>query len=330
MRAGVAARRICKVDKLMKPQKQWDVITVGDVFLDIVLSGFAQWPQPGEEVEAASLQYEAGGGAAITACGLAKLGAKTAIVAATGQADSAWLRARLSGCGVAVDELRLHPTEPTAVTVSVSTPQDRAFFTYPGANRWLGELLNATSTRQLLQQARHVHLATTPAAKTLAELSAELQQAGCTVSLDAGWQPAWLSDPDVRRALRGVDLFMPNEREAALMTQATDPEAMLRAFAQAGLRGVALKLGARGSMLRWEERLYACPPRPVQPLDTTGAGDCFDAGFIHAWLKGETPLRCLQYGNVCGALSTLRLGGLQGFPASEQLQAMLRQLTANR
>src|SRR2546425_48467 len=103
----------------MKPEKQWEVITVGDVFLDIVLSGFAHWPQPGEEVEAASLQYEAGGGAAITAGGLAKLGTRTAILAAMGQADSAWFRARLSACGVALDELRLHPTEPTAVTVSV-------------------------------------------------------------------------------------------------------------------------------------------------------------------------------------------------------------------
>jgi sugar/nucleoside kinase (ribokinase family) len=307
----------------MKPEKRWEVITVGDVFIDLVLSGFARWPQPGEEVEATSLQYEAGGGAGITACGLSKLGTGTAIVAAVGKADSAWLRARLVDYGVTVDDLRIHPSEPTAVTVSVSTPQDRAFFTYPGANRWLGAMLKEQSTRRLLQQARHVHLATTPAANTFAELIAELHHAGCTVSLDAGWQPDWLSDAEVRRALQSIDLFMPNEREAALMTRETEPEAMLQAFAKAGLRGVALKLGERGSMLYLEGCLYTCPPLPVQPLDTTGAGDCFDAGFIHAWLKGEPPLRCLQYGNICGALSTLRLGGLEGFPTAEELQTLL-------
>lgn len=312
----------------MKAAKQWEVITVGDVFLDIVLGGFTHWPQPGEEIEAANLRYEAGGGAAITACGLAKLGHKTAILAAVGAADSAWFRARLASYGVAVEGLQPHPTEPTAVTVSVSTPQDRAFFTYPGANRLLGELLKEPSARQLLQQAAHIHLATTPAADTLVELTTELQRAGCSLSLDAGWHPDWLTEQGVQRALLGVDLFMPNEREAALITRAVEPEAMLRAFAQMGLRGVALKLGARGSLLLWEERLYTCPPLTVQPLDTTGAGDCFDAGFLHAWLRAETPLRCLQYGNICGALSTLRLGGLDGFPSAEQLQVLLDQFSA--
>lgn len=309
----------------MNSEKQWDVITVGDVFLDIVLGGFTHWPQLGEEIEANSLRYEAGGGAALTACGLAKLGNKTALLAAVGATDSAWFRASLASCGVVLDELRVHPTEPTAVTVSVSTPQDRAFFTYPGANRLLGELLNEPATRQSLQRAGHVHFALAPAADLLAELVAELHRAGRSLSLDAGWPLDWLRDPAVPRALCGVDLLMPNEREAALITQENEPEAMLRAFEQMGLRGVALKLGERGSTLLWEERVYTCPPLPVQPLDTTGAGDCFDAGFLHAWLRGEEPLRCLQYGNICGALSTLRLGGLEGFPSIKQLQTALRQ-----
>jgi ribokinase len=311
----------------MKSEKHWEVITVGDVFLDIVLGGFTHWPQPGEEIEAAHLRYEAGGGAAITACGLAKLGHKTTLLAAVGAADSAWLRASLERCGVVVDGLRIHPTEPTAVTVSISTAQDRAFFTYPGANCLLGELLNEPSTRQLLQQARHVHLATTPAADTLVELATALHQASCSISLDAGWHPDWLTDAEVQRALLGVDLFMPNEREAAWLTQENEPETMLQAFARMGLRGVALKLGERGSMLLWEERIFVCPPLAVQPLDTTGAGDCFDAGFLHAWLNGEAPSRCLSYGNVCGALSTQRLGGLEGFPSAEQLSMFCQGFT---
>jgi len=106
-----------------------------------------------------------------------------------------------------------------------------------------------------------------------------------------------------------------------LMTKQSEPDAMLRAFAKAGLRGVALKLGARGSMLLWEDRVYNGPPLAVKTRDTTGAGDCFDAGFIHAWLAGASPLERLQSGNVCGARSTQQLGGVDGLPTPRLLKA---------
>src|SRR5262245_57308662 len=98
---------------------------------------------------------------------------------------------------------------------------------------------------------------------------------------------------------------------------------MLRAFDKAGVRGVALKLGARGSMLLWEEKIYHCLPPAVKARDTTGAGDCFDAGFIYDWLAGAAPLQRLQSGNVCGALSTGQLGGVDGFPTARLLKASL-------
>ncbi len=300
-------------------QKNWEVITVGDVFEDIVMSGFAAMPNLGEEVECERLQYEAGGGAAITAGGLAKLGCKAAILAVVGNTDSAWFRSQVANCGVDVSHLILHESEPTATTVSVSTNIDRAFFTYRGANKMLPELLADRALRQTMQQARHVHLASAIDPDLLIELANELHDADTTLSIDVGWSEAWLRDEQSLHALKFADLFLPNEHEAELMTGRTQPEAMLEAFANAELQTVALKLGANGSALLHERKFYFAAPHNVAALDTTGAGDCFDAGFLFAWLNGHAPTECLRIANVCGALSTRGLGGIAAFPTLEQL-----------
>src|SRR5262249_42861044 len=121
------------------------------------------------------------------------------------------------------------------------------------------------------------------------------------------------------RALGEIDLFLPNQREAALMTGETEPETMLRALGDAGARGAALKLGAQGAMLLWRGEILRGEPYPVEPVDTTGAGDCFDAGFFFAQLQDEPPMKRLQFGNVCGALSTRAAGGVAAFPALDEL-----------
>lgn len=298
--------------------KNWDVITVGDVFIDIVMSGFAAMPNLGEEVECERLQYEAGGGAAITACGLAKLGCRTAILAVVGNADSEWFRRRVADCGVDVSHLILHESEPTATTVSVSTNIDRAFFTYRGANKLLPELFADPAFRQMMLQARHVHLANAIAPEMLIALANELHDAGTTLSVDVGWSEVWLRDERSLHALKAVDLFLPNEREAELMTGQTGSETMLQAFADAGLRTVALKLGGNGAALLHKGKFYLAAPHNVDPIDTTGAGDCFDAGFLFAWLKGKEPAEWLRIANVCGALSTRALGGIAAFPQPEE------------
>src|SRR5262245_58882984 len=110
-----------------------DAITIGDAFEDLVLSGFNALPQMGEEAYATSLVREIGGGAVITACGLGRLGFKTSIVCSVG-AESAWFRSRLAACNVATDLVQSGSSEPTALTVSISTEKDRMYYTYPGAN----------------------------------------------------------------------------------------------------------------------------------------------------------------------------------------------------
>jgi sugar/nucleoside kinase (ribokinase family) len=303
--------------------KEFDVITAGDVFVDIVLSGFPAWPQPGEEAFAQRMHLAVGGGAAITACGLARLGSRVAISAAVGDRDGSWLIEQLSESGVDSRLIHRDSEASTGLTVSVSTAGDRTFFTYVGANQTLTALLVDPEVWREFSRARHVHLACPMAPDLLAELAAYLHAEGCRVSLDVGWQVDWLKNPRSLEALREIDLFFPNEREAQLMTGEDEAGAVLRELNEAGLRGVALKRGARGAMLLWEGEVFEDGPLPVPVMDTTGAGDCFNAGFVFSWLQGETPMRCLQIGNICGALSTRSLGGIAAFPTQDELAAAI-------
>jgi sugar/nucleoside kinase (ribokinase family) len=301
----------------MAQPKQWDVLTIGDVFTDLVMTGFSHWPQPGEEVDAQQAHREIGGGAAITACGLAQLGIRAAVLACVGTDDSEWFGARLQSCGVDMSCLQSIAGQPTGLSVAISTAADRAFFTHRGANQHLSERLKHAEVKALLATARHVHLAFPLACDLLLELVESCRAAGTTVSLDVGWHPAWLADKALRRALRNLDLFLPNEREAALMTGQTEPERMMEFFVAKHSPPVILKLGAAGSASLQAGEFIHAAPLVVTPLDTTGAGDCFDAGFLYGWLKGWPLAECLRLGNFCGAHSTQALGGVAAFPSLE-------------
>lgn len=311
------------------PGKKWDVVAVGDVFTDIILSDFAAWPRPGEESFAGSYRREIGGGAAITACGLARLGVDAALLAVVGAKDGDdWLADQAGARGVDVSGVRRDPHEPTGLTVSVSTPEERALFTYFGANRTLSDLLADDAVRGAMTQARHVHLACAPESRLLIDVAGHLRSRNVSVSLDVGWQEKWLGDAESRNALKSVDLFMPNEKEAKTITNEEEPSAIMHTFAQMGLRGVALKLGEKGAALLWDGNTHVVETPAVEAVDTTGAGDCFNAGFIYGLLHNESPGESLRMACVCGALSTRSLGGVASFPTRDELAAETNNLRA--
>lgn len=289
-----------------------DAITAGELYIDLIMSGFDRWPLPGEECFAREYRREPGGGAAITALGLARLGTRTGIMGAVGAEDGAWLVDRLNGGGVDTSALCSIAGEFTGTTVAVSGPSDRAFLSYAGANRgW------ASIARSYTGEVRHVHWAAPADPEVLAGFRAR----GMSISLDVGFPH---TDERCIEALPLVDLFFPNQTEAERLTGEREPNAALRAFERAGACGVVLKLGARGAAMIAHGRTLSAEPPPVTPVDTTGAGDCFNAGFLHAWLRGETPESCLRLGNFCGALSTRALGGVAGFPTPEELTCLLK------
>ena len=301
-------------------------MVAGDLFVDIIMSGFTFWPKPGQEAVAKRYRREVGGGAAITACGLAKLGSRVGVLGVVGSDQGAWLIDRLRRAGIETSGVRYDLNEPTAFSVAISSPEERTFFTYVGANELFPRTLMEAATERMLAHARHVHLACAPELDTVFELIRALRGNGCYISLDVGWHEAWLEDPRALAAVREIDIYFPNENEAAKLTGATDPVLMLERFRDEGAKAVALKLGKNGAGLLWHGRISFVEPYHVAPEDTTGAGDCFDAGFLHAWLLGNGPEQCVRAAAVCGALSTLALGGVDAFPSAERLEQGLREM----
>lgn len=307
--------------------KPFDVTVVGEIYIDHVFSGFPTWPQPGEEVFTDQYLQEIGGGAANTACGLARLGRSVRLVGAIGSTDAPWFRTRLDQFGVSSDLLTLCD-DRTGVTMSVSTTKDRSFFTYVGANNRLATLLREETLLDQMKLSRHVHFAMPLDPHTAIHLLPELRSAGCTTSLDVGFQPAWLSSSDSLIACRATDYFLPNEREASIVCDGEASDYLRFAEEQGLPRGI-LKLGPRGAAMSEGGVRYSVPSPDVTVVDTTGAGDAFDSGFIDAILDGAGPEDCLRRACICGGLSTRTAGALSGLPLREQIGRLYEQTYAS-
>jgi sugar/nucleoside kinase (ribokinase family) len=294
------------------------VAVIGEFFVDEVFAGLDTMPKLGEECFSRRFRREVGGGAAITACGLAKLGVKVRVLGIIGKSDGAWFVDRLASFGVDCSGLGFCADEPSGITVSISTHGDRAFLTYYGANRHLENLLRQPDTAEALGSCQHVHFACAPDADADAHLLAKLHRRS-RISIDVQAHMSWLTRPESLTVLRKCDIFFPNEKEGSWVAAAVEPQEILLRLRDKGIRGVALKLGGKGAALLWRRRQFLSDSFPVEPLDTTGAGDCFDAGFIYAQLRGYGPERCLRLANICGALSTRALGGIAASPTLEEL-----------
>jgi sugar/nucleoside kinase (ribokinase family) len=300
------------------------VLVVGEINVDILLQGYAEFPVPGKEVLVDDFAMVLGSASAILAMGLARLGTHVAFVGKVG--DDIWGRYCLQDmAGRGIDLARVARDErlKTGVTVSISSPVDRALVTYMGA-------INALTAADVRDEAftghSHLHVSSfflqEGLRPGLAELFARAHRAGLTTSLDTGFDPSGRWDDGLAATLRETDLFFPNEVELRALTGCADPVAGLRRLDNGHTRVVA-KLGRDGAMTLDAGEALHVPSFPVEPLDTTGAGDSFNAGFLHRWLSGATLRECLRLGAACGALSTLGLGGTAAQPTLEQAEALL-------
>jgi sugar/nucleoside kinase (ribokinase family) len=299
---------------------KYDVAVVGEVYIDHVFTGFARWPQPGEEVFTRHYAREIGGGAVNTACALAKLGRVVRLFGVIGIADAEWFESRLRAFNVSSDALSKAEGN-TGVTVSVSMREDRSFFSYIGENEKLSPMLRSEAMVASLRNARHVHFAM-PLAHGLAKhLLPALRAAGCTTSLDVGFQAEWLQSSANLETCGVADYLFPNEKEAALLSggNATDYLSFAR---RKGFPQPIVKLGSRGATMLADGISYEVSPPNVDVVDTTGAGDAFDAGFIDALLDTASPEDCLRRACICGALSTRAAGALSALPHREEIESI--------
>jgi sugar/nucleoside kinase (ribokinase family) len=297
--------------------KRHDVAVVGEIYVDHVLTGFSEWPKPGEELFTQEYIREAGGGAAITACALARLGRSVTLIGTVGEDELPWLTRRLSTFGVSTE--RLHAgSGSTGVTISISNALDRSFFTYIGENTHLESELANDALLEHLTEHTHVHFAVPLSIDFATRVLSRLHAASCSVSLDVGHQVAWLADSANLRTCAQVDYFLPNEREARLLCDG-DADAYLDFTRRHQWTHGVLKLGGRGAAMRSGMKTIHASSPDVRVVDTTGAGDAFNAGFMDALLDNAAAEECLRRGCVSGAMSTRFAGALGGLADRQEL-----------
>ena len=294
-----------------------DVLVVGDANPDLVLRGDVR-PRFGQEEQLLSAaDLVLGGSAAITAAGCARLGLRTALLARVGDdVFGAFTRERLRERDVAL--LAPVGAVPTGLSVILSAPEDRAILTLPGA---IPTLRPEDVTDELLGTTRHVHVSSLylqPAlAGGLAGVFARARAAGVTTSLDTNWDPSgrWASIAEI---LAVTDVFLPNAAELLAVTAESDVDTAAATLVRAGT-AVVLKDGARGARAWWPGGECAAPSRPVDVVDTTGAGDSFNAGFLAARLSGLAMADAVAWAAVAGSLSTRAAGGTAAQASADEV-----------
>jgi sugar/nucleoside kinase (ribokinase family) len=315
--------------------RAFDLLVVGDLNPDILVLDPDPAPVFGQvEKLVEAIRMTIGGSSAITACGAARLGLHVAFCGVVGEDElGASMLASMAEHGVDVSACRVDPVVPTGATVVLSRGVDRAILTAPGT---IDRLRAEDVPVGLLAVSRHLHAGSTALQP---ELRAELpglfrlaRSLGVTTSFDSNWDPDERWD-GIDGLLATADICLPNLAEARRWTGEEHPEAAASAVltragwlrdAEAGPLTVALKLGAEGALAARGTQLVRRAAPSVTVVDTTGAGDSFDAGFLAAWISGWTLEEALWLAVACGTHSVQAVGGVDGQPTLPEANALMR------
>jgi sugar/nucleoside kinase (ribokinase family) len=294
---------------------RFDLTIAGELNLDLILYGLPEQLAPERELLADRMMLTLGSSSAIVAHNLAALGSRVGFQSRIGDDPLGKIALeRLAQSGVDVSRVRCVPGSiTTGLTVILHHAEWRNILTYSGT---IAELAWGDLDLDYLADSRHFHFSSYYLQRALrprvGELFQRMKSKGLTISLDTNDDPDDRWEGNLREILRHVDVFLPNEREACKIAGTEDLETALRTLSEL-VPVLVVKLGRKGAMaIRGGER-FTRPPLEVTPVDTVGAGDSFDAGFLHEYVRGSDLMTCLASGNLAGALSTTRSGGTEAF-----------------
>jgi sugar/nucleoside kinase (ribokinase family) len=306
-----------------------DLLVVGEINPDIVVTDPDPRPAFGQaERIVEGIRLVIGSSSCIAACGAARLGLRVAMVGVVGDdALGRFMLEALDGRGVDVSACRVAEGRPTGSSVILGNSRDRAILTATGT---IADTRAADVPAPLLARARHVHVGSFYLQPELAAevpaLFRAVHAAGATTSLDPNWDPDERWDGGFWAAAAEADVLLPNEAEARRLTGIDDVAEAARELSRRGRGGratVAVKLGPDGGLaIGPEGRVARVAPPAVEVVDTTGAGDSFDAGFLAATLLGWPVDEALALAVACGSLSTRVPGGTDGQPTLEESRAV--------
>lgn len=294
--------------------RRFDVTVVGDSCVDILMYGLPEELPFERELLASDMALRIGGSGAITSHNLAALGTRTGLITALANDEFGNLcRAELHSAGVDLSRCLNRPEARTGVTVHLQHTELRHMFTYAGTIFELGfddlDLDYLANSRHLHMPSYYLQRALTP---HIPELFRRLKSSGLTISLDPNDDPANTWDRCILEALPFVDILLPNERETCLIAGEHDID-MAIACLRKLVPLLIVKRGSRGASAYTRNEEFHAPAKEVLVVDAVGAGDSFNAGYLHEWLLSRDIQKALGFGNACGSASTTMSGGTSAF-----------------
>jgi len=304
----------------------FDVTIAGELNLDLILYGLPEQLEPERELLADRMMLTLGSSSAIVAHNLSALGSRVGFQSRVGDDPLGKIALdRLRQGGVDVSRVRcVSGATTTGLTVILHHQAWRNILTYAGT---IFELNWDDLDLEYLADSRHFHLSSYYLQRALRprvkELFQQLKSKGLTISLDTNDDPDDRWGAGLEEVLRFVDVFLPNEREACKVAGTEDLEEAVKKLSEL-VPLLVVKLGRKGAMAQQGEERLMSPAQSVEVVDAVGAGDSFDAGFLHQYLRGADLPACLASGNLAGALSTTRPGGTEAFRDAEHRGSFLK------
>ena len=293
---------------------KFDVLVAGEINPDLILSGnvVPEFGQVEKLIDSAKLAV--GSSSAIFACGAARLGLKVAFIGVCGDdVFGRFMLDEMSKRQVDIENVIVAQSGSTGLSVILNQSSDRAILTHPGL---IAELQASHISDDLLRDSKHLHVASyflqTKLQPHLPNLFRRARGLGLSTSLDTNYDPSekWIGFDEL---LSVTNIFLPNEREElSLSGKSNVDEAASKLGSK--VEALAIKLGAEGALGVRKDSRVRVASIPVNVIDTVGAGDSFDAGFIYGYLNQWSLEKSLRLACVCGALSTQQAGGTSGQP----------------
>ena len=309
-------------------KKEFDVIIVGELNVDLILDEIEKFPEIGKEVLANRMTLTLGSSSAIFASNISSLGAKVAFLGKIGKDKFGEVVIEsLQRNQVDVSMIKEDAEVGTGATVILNVQEDRANTTYPGA---MDLLTIQDISEDDLSRAKHLHFSTyfmqPGLRKDIGRLFRTAQHLGLTTSFDMQWDPQEEWDLDYEEILPYVDVFLPNEKELMFLSGKNNLSEAIN-FIKKYTDILVIKRGNQGSMVWYRDEILDRPAFINQSVvDAIGAGDSFNAGFIYKFIKGHTIPECQEFGNLTGAVSTTAAGGTTAFQDHDEFKKRARDM----
>lgn len=302
-------------------KKEIDVLTFGDLCVDLIITGKDVIPEFGQKEKLVdSYSLEMGGSCSIFACQTGKLGLNTVVVGRVGTDQFGELIIdTLKASGVSTAYIKKDHRQKTGITVALNTVEDRGMLTYNGT---IDGVEAEDISDELLRSVKHLHIGSYFLMKKLQphypDIVKKLKAYGATISLDTNWDPEEKWASGIWGIMPYVDIFFPNENEALALTGENSAEKAIEKLKKI-IPVLAVKKGKDGAVVYAEGKIYYSPSIDVAKADAVGAGDSFDGGFIYGYLSGKSIEECARIGCICGSLNTRMEGGTKGQPMMDEV-----------